>query len=551
MFVDGRAIDQDEIRQYDLCIVGSGPAGISIAREFIGRDESVCVLESGGLRFDSETQSLAAGEETGQPFFTLVSIVLRYFGGTSNHWAGNCFPLSSIAMGHREWVDAPAWPVSLERLMPFYHRAQELIGLPEDPWDLSHWLMKMGGQVLPLKAGPLEPVPVQIKPQRFGQVYREELEQASNVHVHLWSNLTELETDVNAATVRRARVKCLNGRTFAVQARRFVLASGGVENARLLLLSNGARPTGLGNEHDQVGRFFMDHPRLVAGELHPQVDARPSRAFLTMRNGQDKVAIQYRLSEKAQTERRTTQSAVALRPISPEWFPDRSQSLPIMSNRQILRNIKHARVPDDFGKHLANVFSDPGEVSRYVYGDLRYGDDQPVDHYRCYVRFEPNPNPESRVTLSERVDALGMRRAKLNWALADRDRHTVRETMRALTAQVGRSGYGHVRSFVEEEEWGWPSDTLGGRHEMGTTRISEDPTQGVVNQDCRVHGVDNLYIAGSSVFPTVGSGWPTMTLIAMALRLADHLKQSGRVDEVESVSPAIGNASSVDAPVRG
>jgi len=526
MFIDARSLGEGDVHRYDLCIVGAGAAGISIAREFIGRRESVCLLESGGLDFDPDTQALAAGDDVGQPYFSLVSNHLRYFGGTTNHWAGNCFPLSEIVMKPRDWLDQPSWPLDLEQMNPYYERAYRLIGLPDRPWDLSHWLARTDARLLPLMPGALEPVPVQVKPQRFGQVYRDELKQAVNVDVHHWANLTEFETDPEGHSVRRAHLQCLSGRTYAVEANRFVLAAGGVENARLLLVSNRVQPAGLGNRHDQVGRYFQDHPRLIAGELHPQVNERPGRAFGSLKDGDVRVSVQYRVAPAIQAERRIMQSAVALKPVPPDWVTNPSEELSVMSYRHILRQFKRARMPEEFGNHLANVFSDLGAVTRYAYGELRYGDEPPVDHYRCWVRFEPVPNPDSRITLSDKTDALGMRRPRVRWALADEDRHTVRETMRLLAAEAGRSGYGRVRSFVEEEDWAWPADTFGGRHEMGTTRISEDPRRGVVDKNCRVHGLSNLYVAGSSVFPTSGSGWPTMTLIAMALRLADHLKST-------------------------
>jgi len=524
MFKDARSLGEGDLHSYDLCIVGAGAAGISIAREFVGRRESVCLLESGGLEFDPDTQALAAGDDVGQPYSSLVSNHLRYFGGTTNHWAGNCFPLSEIVMEPRAWVDQPDWPLDLDQMNSFYERAYRLIGLPDRPWDLAHWLARTDARMLPLMPGAMEPVAVQIKPQRFGQVYREELERAVNVDVHLWANLTEFETDPQGRTVRQAHLRCLTGRTYTVEAKRFVLAAGGVENARLLLLSNRVQPTGLGNQHDQVGRYFQDHPRLIAGELHPQVKERPGRAFGFLNDGGVRVSVQYRVSPDAQAERRIMQSALALAPVAPDWFPDQSEEPSVTSYRHILRQFKQARMPEEFGNHLANVFSDLGAVTRYAYGDMRYGNEQPVDHYRCWVRFEPVPNPDSRVTLATETDALGMQRPRLRWALAEEDRRTVRETMRLLAAEAGRSGYGRVRSYVEDEDWAWPPDTLGGRHEMGTTRISEDPRSGVVDGNCRVHGLSNLYVAGSSVFPTTGSGWPTMTLIAMALRLADYLK---------------------------
>ena len=163
-----------------------------------------------------------------------------------------------------------------------------------------------------------------------------------------------------------------------------------------------------------------------------------------------------------------------------------------------------------------------GDIATAGYGEL--AGTLPVTGISVSTRIESTPNPDSRVRLGTERDALGMRRVELDWQLTELDKHSVVRMMELLASEFGRTGLGRVRVDVEEGADSWPADLEGGWHHMGTTRMSDDPTRGVVDRDGRVHGVDNLYVAGSSVFATAGSGTPTMTIVALALRLADHLR---------------------------
>ena len=137
--------------------------------------------------------------------------------------------------------------------------------------------------------------------------------------------------------------------------------------------------------------------------------------------------------------------------------------------------------------------------------------------------LEQAPNPASRVRLIEQRDALGMPRVQLEWRLSGLDKRSIRRAHELLARELGRAGLGRLQLMLSEDEHRWPPELGGGRHHMGTTRMHRDPARGVVDPDCRVHGVGNLYVAGSSVFPTVGAANPTLTIVALALRLADHL----------------------------
>jgi choline dehydrogenase-like flavoprotein len=252
-----------------VCIVGAGAAGITLARECIKQPFRVCLLESGGLDYNEDIQSLYQGENTGLPYYPLDASRLRYFGGTTNHWAGMCRPLDDIDFAARAWIPYSGWPFGRSHLDPFYARAHLICQLGSFTYDTGAWETPDTPR-FPLSSDRvMTKITQQSPPTRFGQVYQDEIVRADNVITYLHANAVEVETADTAQTVTRLRVACLQGPQFWVAARQFILATGAIENARLLLLSNKAQSAGLGNQNDLVGRFFMEHPSFESGALLP------------------------------------------------------------------------------------------------------------------------------------------------------------------------------------------------------------------------------------------------------------------------------------------
>jgi choline dehydrogenase-like flavoprotein len=559
VFADARSVATDSTLDADLCIIGGGAAGITLAREFIGRSARVAVLESGSTDFESETQSLYEGRNLGLPYFPLDTPRLRYFGGTTNHWAGVCRPFDEFDFEPHAWVPGSGWPIGLVDLDPHYVRAQEIVQLASMDWDTETWVERDRFDPLPLIGGRVVNRVDQIVAsdrRRFADLYGDELRAASNVTVYFHANATEIETDEDGTVATRIPVATLAGNRFFVSAKTMVVAVGGIDNARLLLASRSRHPNGIGNQNDLVGRFFLEHPRFVAGIVAPS-DQDLSVDFYT-EHGVDDSIIHPQLALS-----RATQQAEELGDVQIRVDQRITQSADVESLRA-LRAALRGEGLGDLGKHLSNVVADLmtwhqftipgalipvpypevigelmrlsppdrqalipdllGDVAAYVYTEA--GGDLPVDSLILTARFEPVPNPDSRVTLSRERDEIGMPRAQLDWQLSAVDRHSVRRTMEILGAEIGRAGLGRLRILFQEEGSEWPADLAGGFHHLGTTRMSDDPTQGVVDRDCRVHGTSNLYVAGSGVFPTAGSGNPTLLIVALVLRLAEHLQES-------------------------
>jgi choline dehydrogenase-like flavoprotein len=313
MILDARRLPRDTIIDADVCIVGAGAAGITLAREFVGQPFKVCLIESGGLEFDDETQSLYEGDLVGLPLDAPEDSRLRYFGGTTNHWAGACRPLDADDFAFRPWIPYSGWPIAKVDLDPYYPPANEIVQIDEVDWSPEFWAEQMPEFYrLPFMGRRLLPAIWQKSPPtRFGQTYRDELARADNVETSLFANVVDIETNDATGAVTRLGVACLEGNRFWVKARIYVLATGGIENARILLLSNKVRPAGIGNSFDTVGRFFMNHPQLDAAWL---ALSTPSDLTATPFSALTKTVVRLTLTPGTAEREGTAKFAAHLRP---------------------------------------------------------------------------------------------------------------------------------------------------------------------------------------------------------------------------------------------
>ena len=521
MIVDFQTFEEGAEIETDLCVVGAGAAGITIAREFAGSGISICLVESGGLDFEPETQALYEGENLGLPYFDLDVSRLRFFGGTTNHWSGWSGPLNEIDFQVRPWVPHSGWPITKRDLDPYYERAQPVCGLGPYVYDERVW------SLLKMKAPALDPERVAVRfwqfspPLNFGEAYRSELRKADNVRVLLHANVTNIQTNETASTVAYLDLRTLEGKTGRITAKVFVVACGGIENARLLLLSDRVEPMGLGNRHDLVGRFFMEHPSIRCGVIA----ARDPYDLLDTygKHWYKRVPFLPGLCTGDATQVRE-QVLNSGSKIFYEADPDSGTN----AAKKILNKLAKGKMPDDLGDKIWKVMTDLDDVAVNAYRRFVEGKGTIAAPKLIYLdsNSEQAPNPDSRVMLSEKRDALGLNRANLDWRLSALDKRSLRVMTEKIGMEFGRLNLGRVRleDWLLEEGMDWGPDLIGGHHHMGTTRMSDDPRQGVVDGHCRVNGMENLYIAGSSVFPTGGYMNPTLTIVALALRLADHLK---------------------------
>lgn len=506
MFIDGRHVPDNSVVETDIAIIGAGAAGITIARELRHSGAGIVLIESGGLDFDPETQDLYAGESVGVPY-PLESSRLRYFGGSTNHWGGWCRPLEAIDFEQRDWVPHSGWPIGRADIDPYYTKANDVCQIGPFIYDDAeafsdggkHHPLDLPGGAVMTRWFEYSP------PTRFGSTYRKDIEASPNIKTFLNSTVLEIVAAENAASVERLRVGTLTGRRFEIRPRMVILATGGIENARLLLASNGVEKAGLGNDRGLVGRYFMEHPHID----------RPCEILIT---NPDLVAPYYQTYTKS--------AGANIRGVfmfTADYLRKNRRLGTVMTfykSKEIRSDTEVEEKDPDGARAL-----EPGLAQLIRSTTATRANEGPLlaMRYGTGCATEQAPNPDSRITLGAEKDALGMNRSKIDWKLSASDRANLRLNLEALARAFGQWGDGNVRVlFPERDKWdeaeGW------GNHHMGTTRMADDPRRGVVDANCKVHGIANLYVAGSSVFTTSATVNPTLTLVALALRLAEHVR---------------------------
>lgn len=498
-------VESKSVLETDLCVVGGGAVGLSIARLLADSGLEVTLLEGGGRTYDEASQELYVGlaEGTVLPYKSayLTTSRLRYLGGSTNHWQGWCRPLDPVDFEPRSWVPESGWPITAETLQAYDDRAAELAEIgpfraPQAGQDEEGTTARERWRRLFPPGTGFETSLIHISPPtKFGERYAPELERAEDCRLHLNASVVEIVTDEHGGRVEHVEVVGGDGQRYKVRARAFVLATGAIENARLLLASNRHEAGGVGNRNDLVGRYYMDHPFLDAAFV-----VLPHRRRVMHQYAQD-------------IERPSGEQVRAI--IRPDDELQRTEKL--LNSLAVLQLVEPRDAPD-LARDVKAISQDLTELVS------RSKDETPRAAYFAFARLagEQVPNPDSRVMLGDETDALGMPRPHLDWRLGEQDAESVRRTMSLLAARLGWSFRGRLRLLVNAED-PWPNAT-GSNHHLGTTRMSDDPRRGVVDADCRVHGVSNLWVGGSSVFATGGASNPTFSLLSLTVRLAEHLR---------------------------
>jgi choline dehydrogenase-like flavoprotein len=540
MIIDGRTVSNGATVEGDVCLIGAGAAGITLAAQLKDSATRTILLESGGLSPDPVTQSLYAGENVGIAYQPLDRARSRFFGGSTSCWGGWCRPLDGLDFEERAWMPNSGWPFARSALDSHYARAAEYLRLSPE-YDTAVWSERLRPEnisLLPIEGDVLQNMMIQLSPPGdFGALYKEELEKSAAVRVILYSNVVKLQSSENAAVIENVTARTLTGSEFRVRARYFVLCSGGIENARLLLLSNDRRPNGLGNDHDVVGRYFMDHPRFKSGRLRLKSENRHRPLYdVTM-------AMRGQIGRKGKTHRVAAHIAPTARaqrdlrlPNSRSYFEAHyaaKMSKGYLWLRAMRQQWRGRRV---FGYSGMRVLGEALEglpealssVPLALWGVLDLYANLPFieREFQFESVIEPAPNPESRVTLSSQRDRLGLFQTRLDWRLSEQDYAAANSLKALLRDELQRQD---IVSLVSpnrpDGEDASETKVMGCWHHMGTTRMHKDRRKGVVDENLKVHGVENLFISGSSVFPTAGSDCPTITLVALSIRLAAHLRQ--------------------------
>lgn len=509
MYIDARHLEDESLIEGDICIIGAGAAGITIALEWNYSPYKVILLEGGGFEYDSEVQKLYDGKITGQNYFPMMSSRLHYFGGSTGHWGGLCTRLDEFDFNKKSWLEDSGWPIRFDDFFPFYERAYPFLDLSKSKFDITS-LQKQNPDLIEFpfdKKYLWNKIWQRSLPTRFGSKYKDQITDSKNIHLYTYANVTNLNASENISKIEEVTIKNYANKTHKVRAKYFILACNALQNARILLASNKQVSTGLGNYYDIVGRYFMEHPEINSGELWLKT-ANP----LLLYQWNSKVRAELAVSWEKQKELEILNGMVSLSPLEIQKKKTPNVFSWIDKDPRLSRDSFHKFASKAVSK---NIFQRTFSTKSYT-------------AYGVYSRTEQAPNPNSRITLNGEFDSLGVPKIDLKWVLSPIDKKTIREIIKLLGQQIGSYGLGRVKIYdflLDEEDQTMPNETSGAWHHMGTTRMNSNPKEGVVDSNCKVHGLNNLFIAGASCFPTGGAATPTLTVIALSLRLSDHLKK--------------------------
>jgi choline dehydrogenase-like flavoprotein len=547
MIIDARDLPDGATLTADVCIVGAGAAGITLALELAKDSIDVLVLESGGLRPEKATQELYSGTVADERLHSPPDTYRqRRFGGTTTIWGGRCMPLDPIDFERRDYMPNSGWPVDLSALMPYYPEANRLCEAGEFSYSAAAAFHRPLRPMIEGFESPLFTTDSLERfscPTDFGARYGRRLRAAPRVRVVLHANVTRIQLDAAGLRVESLAVRTLEGKNLKATAKQVVLAAGGLEVARLLLASRDVQPGGIGNGRDVVGRYYMCH---LAGTIGALAVDKPLGSVWNGYDVSDEGVYCRRriaLSPDAQREHRLGNFIARLhhpRITDPEH---RNAILSLLFLAKFV-------IPYEYGKrlhggepatlrmwlqHVRNVAIGPFDAAGFAWHmlkDRRLAERKfpsiiikpKANLFSLDFHAEQQPTPESRVELMQDVDALGVPKLRVDWRYTPVDVDTVSRSIALLAREIERTGAGVFTYDPADIEFEMTRYGAYGGHHIGTARMGTDPAHSVVDPDCRVHGVSNLSIASCAVFPTSSQANPTLTVVALALRLAARLR---------------------------
>jgi choline dehydrogenase-like flavoprotein len=534
-----------------ICIVGGGAAGIAMALDLLDSGLDVLLLESGGEKEEAATQALYAGAVADPQLHSPPDRYRqRRFGGTTTIWGGRCMPYDAIDFEVRPYMPGSGWPISYEDILPFYPRANSICEAGSFDYRAG---TAFSQKLRPMIAGFETPPHFTTDtlerfscPTNFKVRYHHKLA-GSAIRVMLHANVTGIHLDPGGGHVERLTVKTLPGKhagkTFTVRAARFVLATGGLEVARLLLANRDVHANGIGNAYDVVGRYYMCHVAGTIGAI--RFNGRQEDVWNGYEVSEEGIYCRRRLALRPETQRAEGIGNFVARLHHPR-VTDPHHNNGILSAlyfaKPLIAYEYRKRLIEDqpfswavWLHHVRNVMLGAPDAAAFAWHILR---DRKLaarkfpsivirskaNIYSLDFHAEQAPNPESRIRLGVETDALGMPRLEVDWRYRSEDIDTAKRSLALLAGSLAASGVGFFEydpAMVEHEMTRYGA--YGGHH-IGTARMGANPRESVTDADCRVHGVANLYIASAAVFPTSSQANPTLTVVALALRLAQHLK---------------------------
>ena len=501
----------------DICIVGSGAAGLTLASH-LGGGLRVLVVEAGGRRLGIEG---LAGEAACWPFTGFEQGRARALGGATRLWAGQCIRLDPIDFERRDWVPHSGWPFTAADLAPFYDRAEAFLGVPNATYDAEIW--RRAGMRVPCFGGAdvAAKFTVYMPEPDFTRHLGRALMRNPAVTTLLNAVVTRIEVNEAASRVEMLRIGGEGGRVGQVRARAFVLCGGGIENPRLLLVSNTIVTPGIGNARGLVGRFFQDHPSGTTGTLTTTRPLTVQQQFRIRRHAGRRAWPKLALTEAAQHRGRTLNANALM-------IYDYAEGSALTRAKAALEAVRARSLTRVAAEGLRVVRHVP-ELAVQAVHTAATGRAPLFEPSRLMLKahVEQRPDPVNRITLSAERDRFGVPLPRLAWRVHAEELRTLRVVTEAAGVLFQREGWGElaVQPWLDEGPDAAQPHLEDTYHHHGTTRMGLTEAEGVTDPHGRVFGTENLYIGGSSLFPTSGYANPTLTIVALAIRLAGTLQQ--------------------------
>ena len=539
---------RDTVVQTDICIVGGGPAGITLALQLAKTRKSVLLLESGYETVSNEAQALNAGEVVDEALHSPPDRYRqRVLGGGTSIWGGRCVPFDPIDFDARPWVAHSGWPITYGDVEAHYPRANALCEAGDYEYDAR---LAVPGGMRPTLRG-FTPSHFNLNgierfscPTNFGRRYYEALRAAANVRVLLGATVTRLVASADGSRINGLQVQTNRDVGFYVAANQVVLATGGIETPRLLLTSDDVHVDGIGNARDLVGRFYMCHIAGTIGRL--QVNGPATNVWHGYDMASDGTYCRRRIALQARVQAARGLGNAVFRLHHPRIADPSHRTGPLSAIFLAQNFISYEYVkrlvsdvppgPSTWLRHGLNAATDSFSTVRFLSHWLRNRTLADRKFPSVIIRPRTNlfsldfhaeqaPNPDSRVGLATERDRFGNRRVRVDWRYIGLDVETVSRSFNLLQEDLAEQSIGTLTLAADERdiETVIRRDGAYGGHHIGTTRMGVSAQTGVVDSNCKVFGVNNLYIVGSATFPTSSQANPTLTIVAMALRLADHL----------------------------
>jgi choline dehydrogenase-like flavoprotein len=483
MIIDLKDSPLDKVKHFDVCIFGAGPAGITLALELAENGVKIGLFEGGSKNFTEESNDIYQSKIVGlQGWFDIMR--KRYLGGTSNQWLGRCRPFEASDFELSPLSNLSGWPIKIDEIESYQDKAMEILNLDKNVGFRPFHKGTKDGLFMPDVGLFSDPI------TRFGVKYREQLIENPNIELYLNANLYDIELNDGHTSVASAKLRSYNGDDSLVKADAFVMAMGGIENARVLLNCDSQVSEGIGNHSGFLGRCFMEHPNVVIGEylLNEGISGE--------QKGYD---FEFYSSDKLVNDQRLSKGNFTFEQVSDVYSYGKTAAI-----KSFFKNLSCSLGVDDKVQFISS-FKCPGSG-------------------KIWTEFEQLPSKNSRVYLSDEKDSLGLRKAIIDWNVTEIDIDSYRRSAIQLAKSFSDSGFGKIRlePYMLDENAEIPINQHA--HHMGTTRMASNESDGVIDSNCKVFGVDNLYIAGSSIYPTSGCGNPTLPIVKFALRLGEHLK---------------------------